>query len=171
MKPTTEQIKRALPHVRYEIESLLLIPEHDRAYEALAESVMFRRMAHCRGLFTFFSTPSDKRFGDDVISEDFNFPSAQLYGINPKPLLEQFNKRLFHITYSRIGETTPWPTETLLPPVIKRSREFIEHILNSPLLSDAKERNHWEELKANDAGSRPLLQYSSNSVSMTTRIV
>src|SRR6266513_1518668 len=61
MHPTPEQIRQALPHIRYEIESFLQTPAHDSHNEALQESVYFRKMAHCRALYHFFRKPLSER--------------------------------------------------------------------------------------------------------------
>lgn len=171
MKPTGQQIIEALPHVRYEIESLLLTPKHDPSYSALVESVEFRKMAHARVLYSFFTRPQSKRRendpnDDDVLSEDYAFPAEPLYGLDPRVLLDRFKKDLFHLTYARlrrIPQTKRWPREELLPPVEKQSRKSIEHILQSAtILVDDTERGSWQQLKDDDACERPLQQHTSN---------
>ena len=92
MNPTQEQIVQALPHVRYEVASLLQTPAYDLSNKTLAESVYFRKMAHCRALYTFFTRPVVKRQkldpnDDDVVSEDHGFQAEALYGAEPKPCL------------------------------------------------------------------------------------
>ena len=172
MNPTLPQVIGILPHVRYEIESLLQTPNHDEMNTALVESVQFRRMAHARVLFDFFtksrSAPKKERLlsDDDVVSEDFGFPAEPLYGPEPKPLLDRFNKDLFHLTYSRLtrtAEVKPWPREKLLPPVEAQARKFIEHILQASNLSIPEdELGKWRELKEADRRKLPLRQNTSN---------
>jgi hypothetical protein len=143
VNPTPEQINHALPHVRYEIEAFLLTPKYDRSDEALEESVCFRKMVHCRALYDFFSQSGDIRqyrnYEDNVVSEDFSFArKKELYGPDPRPHLDRFNKDLLHITYSRLERTADdkaWPTQRLFPPVSEAAREFIDHILTNTTLA------------------------------------
>jgi len=166
MKPTSHQIIEALHHVRYEVESLLLTPAHDSSNEALVESVYFRKMAHGRVLYTFFTTPLSKRYSDDVLSEDFGFPAEQLYGVDREELLERFNKDLFHLTYTRLErthDTKSWPMDSLLSPIARQSRRFIEHVIYTAAIqvSDS-ERDLWRALNVADTGGLRLQQNTSN---------
>ena len=78
-------------------------------------------------------------------------------------MLDRFNKRLFHITYSRINEKNEWLMDELLPPVMRQSRRFIDHVLQVTTIPiDTSERSLWRALKANDAGRLPLQQNTSN---------
>jgi hypothetical protein len=175
MKPTTQQIVGALPHLRYEIESLLLTPTHDPSIEELVESVHFRRMAAARLLYTFFTRPTSKRDDDDVLCEDFGFLAEPLYGSDPKPLLERFNKDLFHLTYTRLGrtrETKRWPLEKLLPPVEVQCRKFIDYILQTKTISiNEGERRCWLKLKRDAACKFPLQQHTSNVAPVHTEAI
>jgi len=126
MHPTPEQIRQALPHIRYEIESFLQTPAHDFHNEALQESVYFRKMAHCRALYHFFRKPLSerqdrrKRVDDDVLSEDYGFQAKDVYGEDSATLLNRFNKDLLHLTYARLDrtpETKPWPMDELFLPL------------------------------------------------------
>src|SRR5882724_8913705 len=118
MTPTTNELLESLSHIRFEIMSLLLVPEHDATNEALRESVALRRMVSARSLYTFFTTPKSKRCSNDVLSDDFGFSPQELYNTNARQLLDEFNKRIFHLTFSRYHG--PWKTEILLPPVEKQ---------------------------------------------------
>ena len=163
MNPTPSQIVQALPHVRYEIESLLQTPDYDPSNLALKESVYFRKMAHCRALYWFFTTPGSRRREDDVLCEDFGFKSERLYSGEARPLLDQFNKRLFHLTHGRIREKRPWPMLDLLQPVMGRSRRFVDHVLQTGAIQlDDEERRRWRALKNADARRFPLEQDTSN---------
>jgi len=100
------------------------------------------------GLFLIWLVAGD----DDVVSEDFGFPAEALYGADPKPLLDRFNKRMFHITYSRIHEKNQWLMDELLPPVMRQSGRFVDHILQLSTVSlDDVERGLWHALKPADA--------------------
>jgi hypothetical protein len=155
--------------VQYEIESLLLTPDYDQSNKALQESVYFRKMAHCRALYAFFTKAASARQGpkdDDIVSEDFGFSARPLYGNDSAHLLARFNKDLFHLTYSRLERTPttkPWPMDRLFPPVSERSQEFVAHILASrgPTLRDA-ERALWARLSAGQSLQAPLQQNTSN---------
>lgn len=164
--PTIPQITASLPHVRYEIESLLLRLDHDPKNEALVESVYFRKMAHGRVLDTFFSKSTSERHTDDVLAEDFGFPSRKLYGATQKELRDRFNKDLFHLTYSRLERTPstkPWPMESLLLPVIEVSKMFIDHVIGPMFIPVSEaERTNWRVLKASVAGGLQLQQTTSN---------
>ena len=169
MKPTPDQIAQALEHVRYEIESFLQTPDYCRSNKALEESVYFRKMAHCRVLYDFFTTKEEDRNqrNDDIVSEDFCFQAQELYGDKPRELLDRFNKHLFHLTYDRLNrtpDTKAWPMDLLFPPVAQRSREFIYHILRNSALGVSAELTLWTELKAAVAAQppSPLQQNTSN---------
>lgn len=176
MKPTTQQLIGALPQVRYEIESFLLTPSHDPANDALVESVYFRKMAHCRALYTFFATPASKRHSDDVLSEDFGFPAEEeLYGSDRTELLDRFNKDLFHLTYTRLQRTPVtkrWPMDSLFPPIARQSRKFIDHILKIATITVGEsERALWQELQAADSGGLQLQQNTSNVAASQIRSI
>src|SRR5438067_10969756 len=172
MQPTPEQIRHALPHVRYEIEGLLQTPQFDSRNKTLEESVYFRKMAHCRVLYHFFrkslSERQDRRnkVDDDVLAEDYGFPAKDVYGQSSATLLSRFNKDLFHLTYTRLErtrETKPWPMDRLFPPVEQRAREFIEHILSlEPDKIDQVEQARWRALTNNVHLKIPLQQSTSN---------
>jgi hypothetical protein len=169
MKPTIDQITQALEHVRYEIESFLQTPDYCCSNKALEESVYFRKMAHCRVLYDFFTTKAEGRnqSNDDMVSEDFCFKAKELYGDKPRELLNRFNKDLFHLTYDRLKrtlDTKPWPIDLLFPPVARRSIEFIDHIIKNCALGVSEELARWTELKAVVAAQPPppLRQDTSN---------
>jgi len=172
MHPTPEQIRQALPHIRYEIESFLQTPAHDFHNEALQESVYFRKMAHCRALYHFFRKPLSerqdrrKRVDDDVLSEDYGFQAKDVYGENSATLLNRFNKDLLHLTYARLDwtpETKPWPMDELFPPVERRTREFIEHILSfGPDRIAPAGQARWRKLRNDTRVKIPLQQSTSN---------
>jgi len=178
MRPTPDQIGRALPHVRYEIESLLLTPVYNQSDAALQESVYFRRMAHCRVLYAFFTKPASSRTragDDDVLCEDFGFPAQTLYGEDAGFLLARFNKDLFHLTYARLERTAatkPWPMGSLFPPVCKRSKMFIEHVLKSSSLKipDA-ELKYWKDIINAATKRSPLQQNTSNVATHETALL
>jgi hypothetical protein len=166
MTPSHDQAIAMLPHVRYEIESLLLTPAYDPSNEALEESVLFRRMAHARVLHTFFTAPTSKRFKDDVLSADYGFRTDPIYGHDEKELLNRFNKDLFHLSLERLSrtvETKPWPMRRLLLPVIECSRQLIQHILGGAVagVSEA-ELDKWRQLVEGDRMGAPLEQQTSN---------
>src|SRR5437867_7444048 len=166
MQPTPEQIRQALPHVRYEIESFLQTPAYDSQNEALQESVYFRKMAHCRALYHFFrkslSERQDRRnrVDDDVLSEDYGFQAKDVYGEDLATLLNRFNKDLLHLTYARLErtrETKPWPMDKLFPPIEQRTREFIDHILSfGPDKIDPAEHARWRRLSNDIRVNIPL---------------
>jgi hypothetical protein len=165
MKPELAQIITALPHVRYEIESLLLTPQHDKSNSALVESVCMRKMVHCRVLYSFFTISKDARDkrDDDVVCEDYEFPREDLYGANPRALLDEFNKRIFHLTYSR--DRRPWDMKTLLPPVENQSRKFVSHIIRGnslPIQIDEAEERCWRRLQQDISLGVSLQQNTSN---------
>ena len=172
MQPTSEQIRQALSHVRYEIESLLQTPEYDASNKALEESVYFRKMAHCRALYHSFRKRASERqdkgnlVDDDVIAEDYSFPAKDVYGKYSSALLSRFNKDLLHLTYTRLQrtrETKPWPMDRLFPPVAQRAQEFIDHILSlEPTKIDEAERKKWFALKKDVRVKIPLQQNTSN---------
>lgn len=170
MKPNKDQISQMFEHVRYEIESFLLDPIYDKTNASLKESVFFRKMAHCRVLYGFFAEEKLNKNGDrrddDVWCNDFGFKREDLYGNQPRPLLDLFNKRLFHLTYARLDYTAEkkrWARETLFPPVVKQAKKFIEHVLaKQDLEMSDTERKLWTKLKTDIAAGNPLQQNTSN---------
>ena len=167
MNPTQEQIVQALPSCALRSRVFLLqTPAYDLSNKTLAESVYFRKGWRTVALFTPSLQeqvvkrqkldPND----DDVVSEDYGFQAEALYGAEPKPLLDRFNKRLFHITYSRINEKNEWLMDELLPPSLCVSRRrFIDHVLQVTTIPiDTSERSLWRALKAKQTPATPLQQ-------------
>jgi len=161
MTPTSQELLKVLPHIRFEIMSLLLVPEHDTKNDALRESVALRQMVSARLLYSFFTTPKSKRSKDDVLSDDFGFAPEELYKTNAQKLMEEFNKRIFHLTYSR--SHGPWQTGVLLPPIKQQSLKFIDWIIAYKGIPITMiERNEWRTLKSNIGANVPLQHQSSN---------
>jgi hypothetical protein len=176
MNPSEQQIRGLLPHIRYEIEAFLLEPDFDRDNESLRESVLFRRMAHARSLYSFFTVSSEKRRDDDGLAEDYGFPAAAIYedGVAPE-LLRRFNKDLFHITYTRLQRTAAnkrWPIEELLNPIAARALQFVDHIVREAarLGIDGNEINCWRDLPSKIHSDVPLTQQTSNTTSTSCKL-
>src|SRR5207244_12101827 len=77
-----------------------------------------------------------------------------------------FNKDLLHLTYARLDwtpETKPWPMDELFPPVERRTREFIEHILSfGPDRIAPAGQARWRQLRNATRVKVPLQQSTSN---------
>ena len=165
--PTRAETISALRDIRYEIEGLLQTPKHDATDESIIETVFFRKMAHARALYTFFTTSIAKRYKDDVVSEDYLFEAKAIYSDDrSQELIDRFNKDLFHISYSRVHRTPltkAWPMDEMLPPIIVRSKEFIGHLLVLDW-SDipSAELRRWQNMQSRRFLASPLAQNTSN---------
>jgi len=169
MTPTPVQKVAALPHVRYEIEALLLTPRHDSTDEAIVETVYFRKMAHARALLDFFVTPTVDRYRDDVLSEDFQFPARAIYpDSQDQEFRDRFNKDILHISYSRTrrdARTKEWPLQQMLPPIIDRALEFVRHVEGLTWQLPDAERQMWGAIRSRYTGAAPLVQSTANVAS------
>ncbi len=182
MDVTLQQKFEILRHIRFEIAWFFLKPAlcDECSGPVVEESITFGRMGHCRILREFFTrevrgTHKD-RVNDDVLAKDFCFPvytPEELFGgkDNAKEVEKCFNKRLFHLTYSRLGVSgEAWRADLAFPPVEAKAKEFVKHIVrmlsHNELTSSSvspealtQELKDWQELEKN-IGSvvRPHLQ-------------
>lgn len=135
MNPDLKQKIDILAHVRFEIKSFFLEPESAAKGRDVEESIKMIRMAHCRILREFFT--KKQRRGDDVLVGNFDFPSCEWKdlwpGVGDAEKVEQcFNKRLFHLTYSRLHVSDEkWCIYLAFKPIEARAKEFIKHIIKS----------------------------------------
>ena len=146
MKPTSQQLARILPHIRYEIEQCFYVPKHDSNDPHIRESVFLAMLIHARLLVEFFETKETER--DDVLCIHFGFPVSKI-PIKWKDKL-RLNKDIAHLTYSRLRhtlETKSWPIESILlslrPTVVK----FVQHIIAHPPIGiKSMEFQAWQKL-------------------------
>lgn len=144
-----EKLQILHPHVFYGIQQLaglFLEPASDRRpffENARVESIA----SNCRNL-VFFETKVADRKDDDVVAEDFGFPASVL-PIQVK-VRHRVNKEVAHITYSRIEHDLPgnrgWPYPDFVPLILKRSADFITHLLATNQTGTAK-KEEWQDLK------------------------
>jgi hypothetical protein len=156
--PSEQEIAAILPHLRYEIDQIFVVPHHDKKDWRIRESVYLAMLVHARLLLDFFEHASRKY--DDVLCEDFGFKPA------PVPLSDsnrrRLNKDIAHLTYSRLRhtpETKTWPWEDILGPIRERAAEFLSHIINNPPQhSAAEELARWKGLhdQITQAGNKSL---------------
>jgi len=156
--PSQQQIADMLPDLRYEIDQIFVVPDHDENDWRIRESVFLAMLVHARLLLDFFEHTSRER--DDVLCADFNFPSA------PVPLSSKdrlrLNKDIAHLTYSRLRHTPAtktWPWEDILHPIRERAVAFLLHIItNPPQHGAAEELARWKALhdKITQAGNKSL---------------
>jgi hypothetical protein len=144
--------------VWYEIVFAFGIPAHDPTDYCTWETLNFTRMGHARVLYTFFEATLDKRYEDDVLSEDYGFGAAPVD--LPEDDRLRLNKDLFHMTYARLRhtpETKPWPS-TILANLHSRSVDFIRHILEQrDYFRDDAELPRWTGLLEHLISGRELL--------------
>ena len=144
--PSNTDRAQILSHVRYEIEQCFIIPAHHQDDWHLKESVFLPILIHARILLTFFE--SNDRRKDDVLCSDFGFPSRPV-PISPEAWL-RFNKDMVHLTYSRLRhtpESKPWPVGEILRPLLKRTIEFMTHVVSHPPVgAGPKELVEWNTL-------------------------
>ena len=83
--------------VFYEILFALGVSKHDEFDYCVWEHLNFSRMGHARALMYFFEqgVSSEKKWPDDLVSEDFGFPASQI-GLDREDL-DRLNKDLFHL--------------------------------------------------------------------------
>jgi hypothetical protein len=136
--PSQQQIADMLPHLRYEIDQIFVVPDHDQNDWRIRESVSLAMLVHARLLLDFFEHTS--REHDDVLCADFGFQPA------PVPLSSsdrlRLNKDIAHLTYSRLRHTPAtktWPLEDILHPIRERAGAFVSHIISSPPQNSAAE--------------------------------
>ncbi len=123
--PTKEEKREMLVHVLYEILFTFGIPCHNPADYVQWEAVNYTRMGHARVLYSFFETTAQDSKNDDVLSEDYGFQASKID--RPKEDRIRLNKGLFHLSYSRLSTSGPWP-DTILSCLQDRCIEFMEHI-------------------------------------------
>ena len=122
--------------VYYEIIMALGIPACSTSDNSAWEDVNYARLGHCRVLIDFFEkSGNDRDKKDDVISEDYCYPSEKFEF--SEGVRDRLSKDLFHLTYSRLRyegkwEDKPWPNEYLIE-VHKRCIKFVMHLLQMKL--------------------------------------
>ncbi|MCB0155560.1 MAG: hypothetical protein KDF65_12260 [Anaerolineae bacterium] len=102
-------------------------------HNALVESTL----AHSRALCEFFERTKrtkdyrSKSEKDDVLVIDYGFVPSKV-NVN-RDYIARLNKDLAHFTYSEriTKEQKEWDYKQLVQPILIRSREFIEHLLQS----------------------------------------
>lgn len=116
--------------VFYEVLFALGVSAHDSTDYCAWEHLNFSRLGHARALLYFFESPSGKKkWPDDLVSEDFAFPAADI-AISQEDR-ERFNKDLFHLSARRVRHTAaskPWP-HVILQRIHERSIIFVNHLL------------------------------------------
>lgn len=157
--PTQNQVRQGLDHVYYEIEQLNNLLEmqkisfktlsNDPSLALTLDNAKFEAMLfHLRTLIDFFECPYSNRYKDDILSEDYGFPSRPT-GVSDADK-ERINKELAHLTYSRPALDAPnrgWMPWTLIPPVLKRCKEFCAHIVgNFPAGNATVSKEAWLQL-------------------------
>jgi hypothetical protein len=144
--PSQQQIADILPHLRYEIEQIFVVPAHDQSDWRARESVFLAMLVHARLLLDFFEHTS--RGHDDVLCADFGFLPAPVPQSTGDRL--RLNKDIAHLTYSRLRHTPAtksWPLEDILRPIRDRAAAFASHIIsNPPAHSTAEELARWRGL-------------------------
>jgi hypothetical protein len=136
--------------VYYELLFTFGVSTTDHADYCAWEHLNFSRMGHARALLYFFESPlGAKKWPDDLVSEDFGFPSAAV-PIH-KDERERLNKDLFHLSSRRLRHTRaskPW-TNAILQHIHDRAVAFIDFLL-SPAPARDFEVAHpaWEGLSS-----------------------
>jgi len=134
--------------VYYEILFSCGVSAHDPTDYCSWEHLNFSRMGHARALLYFFECPSaDKKWDDDVVSEDFGFPAAGI--AIAKDERDRLNKDLFHLSSRRVRHTQSskaW-TNAVLNHIHERAVIFVDHLLTSVTAQEFEvARRPWEEL-------------------------
>jgi hypothetical protein len=134
--------------VFYEVLFALGVSAHDSTDHCVWEHLNFSRLGHARALLYFFESPSpDRKWDDDIVSEDFGFAASKV-AISPEDR-ERFNKDLFHLSARRVRHTAtskPWP-HSILQKIHERSVSFAERLLqDDPSRDFTVEIPKWEAL-------------------------
>lgn len=154
MNPDLKQKIGILKHIRFEIKSFFLEPESGVRGRDLDETIKMRRMAHCRVLCGFFT--KKQRGDDDVLATDFDFPSCEWKDLYPGDgdaykVQQCFNKRLFHLTYSRLQVSDEkWCIELAFRPVEAKARDFVKHIVNALSKNELTSKHNSDSIKAEE---------------------
>jgi hypothetical protein len=127
-RPDAEEQVKGLDNLFYEIQQLLytnLPVIGDRVVDnALLES----RLVHVRTLIDVFA--HSERDNDDVLAAHYGFPVSPI--TLDSGYFERLNKDLAHLTYSRTRRSASnkgWPTKLVVVPILRRCKEFVDHIL------------------------------------------
>lgn len=124
---------------------------------AIGECINFSRCAHGRALADFmYRLPVDAQ-KDDVVAADYGFLCTQHGGLSESDRQRrltntELNKRLLHITASRVNSRTPWSTQ-FLSDLLPITVSFVKHIRDCPnlagqanLFTSQREQNDWCQL-------------------------
>jgi hypothetical protein len=127
--PTRQQIINVFNNsMFYEILFTFGVPVHDPNDYCNWEAINFNRMAHARLLYDFMEQPIAQRYKDNVLAEDFGFPTAAIH--LPDADRKRLNKDLMHFTYDRLRHTPatkPWPS-TILASLHDPIVRFMQHV-------------------------------------------
>jgi hypothetical protein len=147
--PSDTQKMAIVPHIRYEMEQLAgttcTVPRTESEVNIQTEA----RLIHVRVLRDFFERTTrtvDRRGAqnDDVLCSDLDFRPRSLQ--LPNDARDRLNRRLAHLSYFRCDVTpegATWRRAAIVLPVLRRSREFAHHMLESKWMPDDDERQRW----------------------------
>ncbi len=157
--PTQDQKSKAPDMVIYEIQMFFYSLDVWRCNPNISNQLggflhnacLEVTLVHSRVLLGFFECSSTKRHNDDVLSVDIGFPDKPIE--QSKKLRQDINKRLAHLTYSRLSfqdkEAMDWSYE-LFEPLEKRCNEFLNAEAPNDIVSShgtLQIRAIWEDLK------------------------
>lgn len=134
--PTLKQKELAVGHFLYRVWQLMNASSYPKVDDRIIHNALIEStLTHSRALYEFFGRTKrfrdhkDKSEKDDVLVADYGFTSSKV-SIN-KDYLMRLNKDLAHFTYSErvTKEQKAWDYRQLVQPILLRSREFIEHLL------------------------------------------
>ena len=138
--PTSDQKKKILKAIFYEIEQLLFACSYKSGIINVDNALLESTLLHSRVLLDFYekSKRRTRRKGkqtielDDVLAEDFDFHARDIQ--IPRNDRARLNKDLAHITYSRTSRTSGdkwWDIGQVVFPILHRSIEFLEHLIGN----------------------------------------
>lgn len=137
--PTETEKIHMIEHVRYEndmfkycYEKLTILKVEGFFYNVFIEAFLL----HARNLYTFFYIEKNNRNEDDILAEDYSINLKNFYSKRPnidefKDFKTNWNKKLNHITYSRLdyidGKKT-WDWQKLFNLIDKTVKAFFDSL-------------------------------------------
>ena len=160
--PTPNQKDIALGHFLYRVEQLMRSSMPRPMLDQIVRNALIEStLVHSRALLEFFErknrTKDHKGYEkDDVLLTDYGF--MPIRGVINPNYKERLNKDLAHFTYSErvTRDQKKWNYKELVPPILLRTKDFIEHLLqNYPTLTPDRRAQCKGQLKQIDKYMNP----------------
>ena len=138
----SENQEQGLEHIRYEMCRLAdcykrwqaLLP--GKSTQTEVNDLIELTLLHARAVLDFFEYSrthtkirKKKAFTDDIISEDYGWPAAEMPF--ERKIKERIDKEVAHLSYFRCGltlEQKEWKPEVFVPALLTQSVAFLKHV-------------------------------------------